>query len=95
MKVNCKRILTIIGLLLANVIYACPVCERNQPKLLKGVVHGIGPDSKWDYTIIVVIAILVLATLIFSIKWLVKPGEESREHIKRTVLNDLLDGAEK
>ncbi|MCC9043635.1 hypothetical protein LNQ81_13230 [Myroides sp. M-43] len=95
MKVNFKSIFTIIGLLLVNQIYACPVCQRNQPKLLKGVVHGVGPDSKWDYTIIVVIAIMVLATLILSIKWLIKPAEESKEHIKRTVLNNILDGAKK
>ena len=76
--------ITISGLGLS----ACPVCERNQPKLLKGITHGAGPESKWDYLIVSIAVIIVLATLIFSIKWLIQPGERSNRHIKRLILNN-------
>ena len=66
--------------------YACTVCEKQQPKVLQGITHGTGPQSNWDYVIIWATAILVILTLIFSIKMLVKPGEKSSDHIKRLVL---------
>ncbi len=88
MKVKNVMATLVIGLLITTRGYACPVCERNQPKLLKGVVHGAGPDSQWDYLIIGIIAIIVVLTLFFSVKWLIKPGERQHNHIKRTVLNE-------
>lgn len=67
---------------------ACPVCERNQPHLLRRVLHGTGPDSTMDYLIVGLITLISLATLYFSIKWLIKPGEKEKNHIKRTILNN-------
>lgn len=82
-----KKILLIIPLLIFSVIsWACPVCEKQQPKLLKGISHGTGPSSDWDFVIIIVAVIIVLATLFYTIKWIVKPGEKNLNHIKRTVL---------
>lgn len=66
--------------------YACPVCDKQQPELLQGITHGTGPQSNWDYLIISVTAIIVVLTLILSIKMLVKPGEQSSDHIKRLIL---------
>lgn len=66
---------------------ACPECEKQQPKLLRGITHGAGPDSNWDYLIISVAVLIVLATLYFTIKWLVNPGEKSETHIKQWILN--------
>lgn len=84
-----KRLLLVVGIMLLSVnIMACPVCERNQPKVLKGITHGAGPESEWDYIIVWVMVITVLITLFFSIKWLVKPGEKSTTHIKRFILNN-------
>lgn len=68
--------------------FACPACEKQQPALLKGVTHGAGPDGNWDYVIVSIVVIIVLFTLFFSVKWLVRPGEQSQSHIKRLVLND-------
>lgn len=84
-----KKILLSIALLL-NALYAlaCPVCERNQPKILKGVTHGAGPESKWDYLIVWIMVAIVFFTLFFSIKWLISPGERSDGHIKRFILNN-------
>ena len=78
---------TLLLVSLAAVGWACPVCERQQPKVLRGMAHGAGPDSSWDYIIVGVIAIIVLITLYFSVKWLVLPGEGMSNHIKRNVLD--------
>jgi hypothetical protein len=67
---------------------ACPVCERNQPAILKGITHGSGPDSQWDYLIVTIAVVIVLYTLFYSVKWLVRPGEKSESHIKRMILNN-------
>lgn len=66
--------------------YACEVCEGQQPKILKGSVHGPGPESWIDYSISIGAAIIVLVTLVLSIKYLVKPGEKNPDHIKNIVL---------
>ena len=79
-------LLTALLLIFSTAAYACPACEKQQPKLLKGISHGAGPQSSWDYVIVWAAVIMVLLTLYFTIKWLIKPGEKSDEHIKRTVL---------
>ena len=66
---------------------ACPVCEKNQPAALKGISHGTGPESNWDYAIVISMVIITLLTLIYTIKYLVKPGEKNESHIKHTVIN--------
>ena len=76
------------GMLTAVTTMACPVCERNQPKILRGITHGTGPEHRWDYIIVSIAVAIVLATLFFSVKWLIKPGEKSQNHIKRFILNN-------
>ncbi len=89
MKATYQKMIPLALLLvsIATAVSACPVCERQQPKVLRGVAHGIGPDNGWDYLIVGTIAIIVLITLYFSIKWLVRPGENMPNHIKRNVLD--------
>lgn len=84
------RKLLLTGLLLCNAFWmlACPVCERNQPKVLKGITHGAGPEGKFDYLIVWITVVIVLTTLFFSVKWLIRPGEKSDNHIKRFILNN-------
>lgn len=67
---------------------ACPVCERNQPQLLKGITHGAGPQSNWDYIIVWTAVAIVAVTLLFSVKWLIWPGERSGKHIKHIIFNN-------
>lgn len=83
-----KLILTISLLGLGLTAAACTVCEKQQPKLLKGITHGTGPESKWDYVIVLVMTVIVLLTLFYTIKWLVNPGEKSDNHIKMFILNN-------
>lgn len=68
--------------------YACPVCERNKPKILQGISHGSNPESNWDFVIVIVIAIIAILTLFYSVKWLIKPNENNTEHIKYSFLNE-------
>ena len=83
-----KKILFLLtGLLLQICSLACPACEAQQPKILRGITHGAGPSGKWDYFIVSVAVVIVLFTLFYSVKWLIRPGEESAQHIKRLILN--------
>ncbi|MBD0258054.1 MAG: hypothetical protein ICV83_20255 [Cytophagales bacterium] len=79
---------TLAALLLPVALLACPVCEKSQPKLLRGLTHGAGPESNWDYVIIGIAAALVMASLYYSVKWLCKPGEAGNDHIKRIILGE-------
>lgn len=85
-----KRKITILFLLILPQLsaIACPVCERNQPRVLKGITHGAGPGSSWDYVIVWVAVFIVLGTLLLSVRWLIKPGETADTHIKRSILNN-------
>ena len=72
-----------------SLAFACSVCEKQQPKILRGITHGAGPQGRFDYIIIWIMVAITLATLYYSIKWLVKPGEKSGDHIKRFILNEV------
>lgn len=65
---------------------ACEVCKRNQPELLQDISHGTGPQADSEYYIIGGAVLVVLFTLIYSVKYLLKPGERSPEHIKNMIL---------
>ena len=81
-----KKIFAFIFILAIPIAtFACPVCERNQPKVLRGIVHGSGPDSNWDYVSIVITMIIAVLALIYSVKWLIKPNENSEDHIKYSI----------
>lgn len=68
-------------------VWACAACEAQQPTFLKGITHGPGPDSNLDYFIVSIAVIIVLFTLYYSVKWLIKPGETNANHIKQTIFN--------
>jgi hypothetical protein len=83
-----KYVLLLATLTLQFTNYACPVCERNKPKFLQGITHGSNPSSKLDYVIVAVMIIIAITTLFYSIKWLIKPNEKNRTHIKYSFLNE-------
>lgn len=83
-----KLRLVVLTMLITSISsFACEVCKQQQPKILKGITHGAGPDSRWDYLIVGVTTAVVLATMYYSIKWLIKPGEQSNTHIKRIIFD--------
>ena len=83
-----KKIQFIIFFLILRLgAMACDVCNKQQPEILRGITHGSGPEGNWDYVIVWATVVIVLFTLYFSIKWLIRPGERSKDHIKRFILN--------
>ncbi len=84
-----KKILIASFLIAAGLFAkACPVCERAKAKTLFGnITHGAGPTSNWDYVAVWITVIAVILTLIFSIKYLLKPNEKNSDHIKNSILN--------
>lgn len=82
-----KYILSVFVLLIAQITAACPVCEKQQPKITQGLTHGAGPQSNWDWVIIVGISLITVLTLIYSLKYLIKPGEKDENHIKQSILS--------
>lgn len=67
---------------------ACPVCEKQQPKLLRGITHGV-PQSDWDWVIVGIVLAIALYTLYRSVKLLIWPGEREGNHIKQSILQAL------
>lgn len=83
-----KRTGLLIVFLFAQVIsFACDVCQKQQPKVLRGISHGAGPQSNWDYVIVFFIGIIVLVALYYSVRLLLNPGEKRDDHIKRSIFN--------
>lgn len=81
-----KLFFILLFIFLAKISFACPVCDQRQPRVLRGITHGAGAESSWDYLIIITAAVIVLFTLLYSVKWLIKPGEAAEDHIKRFIL---------
>ncbi len=77
-------------LLFSITTWACDACQKQQPEVLKGISHGTGPQSDLDMPIIWVSAIIVVATMVLAIKFLVRPNENNADHIKRSILNNSL-----
>jgi hypothetical protein len=69
-----------------EVLLFCPACTVSQPRILRAISHGPGPDSRWDYLIAMAFVVITVATAYYSIKWLIHPGEKSTDHIKRSIL---------
>lgn len=69
-------------------VMACDVCQKQQPRILKNITHGAGPQGQEDYIIIISAAIIVIVTLFLSIKYLVKPGEKSPDHVKNMIIDN-------
>ena len=86
-----KYLLLMVMALFGQFAIACPACEKQQPKITQGITHGAGPDSNWDWLIIGVIAAITVLTLIFSLKYLIRPGEKNKDHIKLSILSEFHD----
>jgi len=84
---NKANLFLLIFLLSQLSLHACEVCQNKQPKVLKGISHGTGPQDNLDYVLIWSAVILVVVTLILSLKFLLKPGENNKNHIKKIVIN--------
>jgi len=54
-------IIIVLIFLTTQPLLACPACEAQQPKLLRGITHGVGPQGDADY---IIVSIMVFITLI-------------------------------
>ena len=72
---------------IGSLAYACSICDKQQPKVLRGITHGTGPNSQWDYVIIAIAVVIVLLSLFYTVKWILRPGEKSADHIKNFIIN--------
>lgn len=81
-------ILLFILLVTTPSVLACTVCGQNQPKALKNITHGVGPQGNLDYIIIIGGIIIVSFTLFYSLKFLIRPGEKHAGHIKNIVVDE-------
>lgn len=82
-----RALITGLFTLVSLFSFACPVCEKQQPRLLRGITHGAGPQSNWDWLIVGLITAITLLTLVFSVKQLLKPGELNNDHIKHSIID--------
>lgn len=86
-----KKIISLITLLVLQsatwMLYACEVCKDQQPKLLKGITHGAGPQNNFDYFIMWASGVIVLITLVLSVRLLIKPKESNPDHVKYIVID--------
>lgn len=83
-----RALLILLFVLSMQIVTACPVCEKQQPEITQGLTHGAGPQSNWDWVIIALISTITLLTFVFSIKYLIKPGEKNTDHIKQSILSN-------
>ena len=80
---NLKLKLTLLFLLIINLSWA-QLCDTKPSALFDyTITHGT-----IDWIIVAVVSVIILYTLIFSIKYLAKPGEEKNSHIKYSILKD-------
>lgn len=68
--------------------FACDACKLQQPKVTRNITHGTGPESGWDWFIVGVVMLITILAFIYSIKYLIKPGEKNKDHIKYSVLSN-------
>lgn len=85
---NLKQKLTLIFLLIINFSWACDACKLAQPPVTRSFTHGAGPQGNLDWIIVGVVSVIIIYTLIFSVKYLAKPGEKKKDHIKYSILQD-------
>ena len=84
---NFKNTAVILFLFFVNFAFACDACKLQQPAVTREFTHGVGPRGDYDWIIVAVIAVITVLTFVYSLKFLVYPGEKSQDHIKNSILN--------
>jgi len=88
MENSIKKMLCIVLLSFSALGLACDACKLQQPKITRNITHGIGPDSGWDWFIVGIVILITILTLIYSIKFLFRPGEKNENHIKYKIFSN-------
>ena len=82
-----SKIIILVFVLITQAYWACDACKLQQPKLTQNFTHGAGPQSNWDWVIVSSIALITVYTLIYSVIYLIKPGENKGSHIKNRIID--------
>lgn len=86
MKNVVKNIAVTLCFLYTSYLLACDTCKLRQPKVTQNLTHGAGPESDWDWFIVAIAIAITLLAFFYSVKYLVKPGEKNKNHIKYSFL---------
>ncbi len=84
---NVRNFAMLFFLFIINFAFACDACKLQQPAVTRDFTHGVGPKGDADWIIVAIIGVITVYTFIFSLKYLVKPGEKDKNHIKNSILN--------
>ncbi|MFC4380820.1 hypothetical protein [Chryseobacterium bernardetii] len=87
MKSLLKNITVLAGVLFSVYAYACDACKLQQPKVTRNFTHGTGPESNWDWFIVGVVILITVLAFVLSAKYLIKPGEKDKNHIKYSLFS--------
>ncbi|WP_124641793.1 MULTISPECIES: hypothetical protein [Amniculibacterium] len=82
-----KTYLIAILLFLHTFYKACEACDLKQPKITRGLTHGAGPQSFWDWIAVGIIVVISFLTVFYFVKYIVKPESKKDQHIKNSILN--------
>jgi hypothetical protein len=88
MKNFLENIIILSSFLFANYLLACDACKLQQPEVTRNLTHGTGPESNWDWFIVGIVILITVVAFVFSVKYLIKPGEKDTSHIKYSVFSD-------
>lgn len=88
MKNITKNISVVSLFLFTTYVWACDACKLQQPEITRNITHGTGPESDWDWFIIGIVILITVMAFVYSIKYLISPGEKDESHIKYFVLSN-------
>ncbi|MDJ0367715.1 hypothetical protein QMK33_21425 [Hymenobacter sp. H14-R3] len=85
-----KNLLVFLGnLFIALPLWACPVCDKRQPKGFAGITHGVGPGGPFDYLMLYGSILVVLVTFGLFLRFLLLP-ESAHNLVRRRQLSSFL-----
>lgn len=82
-----KKIAVLAGICFTVYAFACDACKLQQPEVTRNFTHGTGPESNWDWFIVGFVILITVLAFILSAKYLFKPGEKDKSHIKYSVFS--------
>lgn len=77
-----KQLLWLLASLFISLpLWACPVCDKRQPKGFAGITHGVGPSGTFDYLMLYGAILVVALTFGLFLRFLLWP--ESAHNLVR------------
>lgn len=87
MKPLFRNTFLFLALLFWGKALGCDACNLKQPKITQNLVHGVGPESEWDWFLVGAVGLLTVFTLFYAVKLIFLPGEKKKDHIKYTLFH--------